>query len=1707
MFSRLKAVQERVNYHYLPIVMISLLCMVIGGALIIWQVYADSSYNPSVNGVCNNVDKCLEPIEEASFIARAIEPDPTQTVASHEWDFLYNGTFGSQSSYLVTTNCSGNTCQQSCGDGHNDCSIVNYVYTNPSLFTTVNEIKIKAAMRGVDSEDAPGTPQERDIGLAIAYVGSDRGSSNLGVEDVNRSGFTVVWRDVTDIIPSKTGYNLHIEKLDNTGNPIGGHSLTIPVNNEKPINEVYRYPFNADANSRYLVWVAPFYLTTGGEIISRQSFSDDPIVGVEVNTPANSAPQLTFSTPPASSAPHYVLVTEQPFSLNITASDSDGDNVSLSVIGLPAGASFTNKNGPTPQQSTFTWTPGAAARGDYNITVTTQDNFGATTQLALVLHVSSGNFAATNLFVNVAPPGAQAGLAADGAAVARVITDNLSNPNLVFSFKVTSGGTDAIQAYNIRVGQSEEDVKNGTNLKWSTGWINFSTPLTIGSRSSDLGYGGPVLAYDQDYYFAIKLKDIYGVESVLNWDYNIGHFKLRPNNYPPVLNPIPDQSVDVGNTLTVNLQATDQDIIEGVPQSLNYFVQGSLPSARMALNTGTGVFTFSPTTADLTGSPFTVTLCVRDSYTPPAQACQTTHITVNLNLIAPTGLNVSFTSPVQGTASWVHNSPGEDGFQLDRTAPAPGRDNLVSTPANTTSGGFAFNDCNGTSTVDFRLRAYAVVGAARQFSAAATASAVRPGFTAPTNLTAVRLTANSARLSWTPGASGQSGYVIYRNTTQIGTAAATDTTFDVTGLTPGTTYVLSVRPYVTISSCSPTQVLGGQATLNWMQPNPNLSFNPNTLTFTDQIINTNSAIQTIRVTNNGTLALSITSSLVGTDPGSFTIVNSVTNYSLAIGAYWDAQIRFRPTTVGAKTAQFKVTDAANGVDVSGNLQGTGVPAPANSVTANWSDPNRLNVNWIYTAEPDGWQINLTNYSNNPVEEEGGNIMGSSFNIANCYSVTGTTHTVSLRAYSGTPRVYSTSVSTNAGERPGWELPSPDPTFTWLTTDSVRMTWVDPTTAGSQYEVLVFEGTTRRFNGTTTADAASFDITGLTQGVTYTVKMRSFRILPSCGSTIIWGMTKVLSYINPLIEIQSFIQDFSRPTSSINLRGIPLGFLAHVPIKLKNNGNVPLTINYLQLQTSEGITLDDPLPTPPAPWNPGTEWTLTIGTSPIATTTPENNIITDLVLGTSSYGEVKRLPIRMYGLVDDPARTLQVFTTSGYWWGNFGGQAGGNNKCNTDASSERDPNKRYKALLWINNSTSPGVLINNGIYRKANGSFMFGTEDISVELPIIAQANFSMPAWTGRIVGLESDLSIDDCADWTGGVGTPGKYSYANSFTRWSSANSYSISCASSNRLICVEVQPVNGDYIVVSQNTHNGNFASDSGLGGATWYEKANDFCQVDSNTNDNYEWRALLYAGSDNPLPQSVIIGARNYYNTNDQLLFTAAADNSVPTTLSTVVSTTENIMSTGFDSGGWGYCSVGGGGPWSNAASVSGNHITMARSNANNWLFHGSVSCNYLNHLYCVRQSMPVKRIVVSDVAPNNGAFMSAAIPGSNWWEKANYICQNSSRTGGTGIWRALLWADNTLPQTVIHANTLYIRSDGHRIFKANYDNEILTNLFYAAATSSVPATGYGDPSRDCNNWTSIGSQVVRGDSNYTDNRWLNNGVLNYNCNSNVYFYCVEQ
>jgi hypothetical protein len=110
------------------------------------------------------------------------------------------------------------------------------------------------------------------------------------------------------------------------------------------------------------------------------------------------------------------------------------------------------------------------------------------------------------------------------------------------------------------------------------------------------------------------------------------------------------------------------------------------------------------------------------------------------------------------------------------------------------------------------------------------------------------------------------------------------------------------------------------------------TLSPTSLSFGNQGVDTNSAPQTVTLSNSGGAPLSITSlAIAGTNASDFSEIANTCGSSLASGGNCTIEVMFTPSAVGQRTATLNISDNASGSPQAAILTGTG----SSDVSLSW----------------------------------------------------------------------------------------------------------------------------------------------------------------------------------------------------------------------------------------------------------------------------------------------------------------------------------------------------------------------------------------------------------------------------------------------------------------------------------------------------------------------------------------------------------------------------------------------------------------------------------------------------------------------------------------------------------------------------------------------------------------------------------------------------
>ncbi len=130
---------------------------------------------------------------------------------------------------------------------------------------------------------------------------------------------------------------------------------------------------------------------------------------------------------------------------------------------------------------------------------------------------------------------------------------------------------------------------------------------------------------------------------------------------------------------------------------------------------------------------------------------------------------------------------------------------------------------------------------------------------------------------------------------------------------------------------------------------PSATFLPASLNFTPQIVGTNSAAQSVKLTNSGNATMNIGSIAAS---GDFTQTNSC-SATLAANASCTISLTFKPVAGGSRTGTLVVTDNASGSPQRLNLSGTGMDYTVSVSIASGSVAAGQTANATLVVSPDG----------------------------------------------------------------------------------------------------------------------------------------------------------------------------------------------------------------------------------------------------------------------------------------------------------------------------------------------------------------------------------------------------------------------------------------------------------------------------------------------------------------------------------------------------------------------------------------------------------------------------------------------------------------------------------------------------------------------------------------------------------------------------------
>ena len=282
--------------------------------------------------------------------------------------------------------------------------------------------------------------------------------------------------------------------------------------------------------------------------------------------PVNNAPTIA-------SINDQTNIIEDPVSLQVTASDSDGDTLSYSATGLPAGLSINTSSGLISGNIAF----GTDTSSPYSVTVTVTDDGepeeSANTSFAWTVN-SEGP---SNNAPTLTPVDNQTNTVADTVSLQVLASD-------------TDGDTLSYSATGLPAGLS----------------INTSSGLISGNIAFGTDTSSP-------YSVTVTVTDDGEPEESANTSFAWTVNSEGPSNNAPTLTPVDNQTNTVADTVSLQVLASDTD-----GDTLSYSATG-LP-AGLSIDVSLGVISGTITTGAEVGSPYAVIVTITDDGEPNKSA-------------------------------------------------------------------------------------------------------------------------------------------------------------------------------------------------------------------------------------------------------------------------------------------------------------------------------------------------------------------------------------------------------------------------------------------------------------------------------------------------------------------------------------------------------------------------------------------------------------------------------------------------------------------------------------------------------------------------------------------------------------------------------------------------------------------------------------------------------------------------------------------------------------------------------------------------------------------------------------------------------------------------------------------------------------------------------------------------------------------------------
>jgi len=614
---------------------------------------------------------------------------------------------------------------------------------------------------------------------------------------------------------------------------------------------------------------------------------------------------------------------------------------------------------------------------------------------------------------------------------------------------------------------------------------NYTTLIT--TNANETSYSAVGLASGTTYYFRISAVNSSGSSNYLS----ASATTLTPA--PTVPSAPSGLTLTVVSSSQINLAWTDNSNNEtGFKVERATSVNGNYTTLT---TTGANVTTYSAVgLSSSTTYYFRVSAVNAAGNSSNASASASTLAPAPTVPLAPSGLSATAISTSQIDLAWTDNSGDETGFKIERSTSANSNFTTLTTTNADVKSYSAVGLASGT-TYYFRVSAVNAAGASSYRSASATTLTPPPTVpAAPSAFSATAVSTSQVDLAWADMSSDETGFKVELATsvngtyTTLTTTLANATAYSAVGLSSGTTYYFRLSA---VNGAGSSSVLSASATT--LTPAPTV---PSAPTGFSAVAASTTQINLTWIDNSNNesgFQIDRASTVNGPFSSIYVAGANVTSYN-DTGLVSGVTYYYRVSSFNAPG--FSAYDSASAT----TTVAVTVPVAPSSLSASAQSSTQIFLTWADNSNNEtGFQVLRATSSGGPfssVYTSASNV--TSYNDSGLAS--GVTYYYRVSAFNGAgSSSYTSASATTTATAP--TAPSAL-NATGVSTSQIDLTWSDNSNNETGFRVQRATSLNGNYNTitTTSANATSYSVTGLSSGTTYYFRVSAVNAAGNSNST-------------------------------------------------------------------------------------------------------------------------------------------------------------------------------------------------------------------------------------------------------------------------------------------------------------------------------------------------------------------------------------------------------------------------------------------------------------------------------------------------------------------------------------------------------------------------------------------------------------------------------